>query len=65
MRSIFLDKLKVALISEEFPPFDFGGVAAHCYDLAYSLSRKGIDTTVFSGRSSKITRQKINNTSRT
>jgi glycosyltransferase involved in cell wall biosynthesis len=57
---MYLGSLKVALVSEEFPPFDFGGVAANCYDLAYSLSRKGIDTTVFSGRSPKITRQKIN-----
>jgi len=45
--------LKVALISHEFPPHMFGGIASVCYDLAYSLSKKGIPTTVFCGTPGK------------
>ena len=48
---MYLKSLRVGLISEEFPPFSFGGVGLHCFDLAYSLSKKGICTTVFSDRS--------------
>ncbi|MFX0211194.1 MAG: glycosyltransferase family 4 protein [Candidatus Hodarchaeota archaeon] len=47
--------LKVALISDEFPPFTFGGVGAVCHDLAYSLSKKKIDTTVFCRGSRRLT----------
>lgn len=47
--------MKVALISKEFPPFAFGGVASNCYDLAHSLARSGVDTTVFCGRSKQPT----------
>jgi glycosyltransferase involved in cell wall biosynthesis len=47
--------LRVALISEEYPPFTFGGIGAVCYDLANSLSRKGVETTVFCGKSQRIT----------
>lgn len=54
--------MKVALISHEFPPFIFGGIGSHCYNLACSLSKKGINTTVFTGKSKKITIEKLNNT---
>lgn len=57
---MLLDSLKVALISEEFPPFTFGGVSAVCYDLAYSLSKKRIFATVFCGRSPKLAVERVN-----
>ncbi|MCJ7635393.1 glycosyltransferase family 4 protein [Candidatus Bathyarchaeota archaeon] len=41
--------LKVALVSNEFPPFITGGIGTHCYDLACSLSAKGVETKVLSG----------------
>lgn len=41
--------LKVALISSEYPPSRVGGVSAVCHDLACSLSKKGVNTTVFCG----------------
>lgn len=49
----------MALISEEFPPFMFGGISTVCYDLAHSLSKKGIDTTVFCGRSNRPTLERL------
>lgn len=51
---------KVALISDEFPPYIFGGVGSHCFDLAHSLSRKSIEVTVFCGRSPKMRTEEIN-----
>jgi len=56
----YLDNLKIALISEEFPPFTFGGISTLCYDLAYSLSKKRIFTTVFSGKSKELTIERVN-----
>ncbi len=55
-----MSDFKVALISEEFPPFSFGGISANCYDLAHSLSKKGISTTVFTGRTEKKTTETVN-----
>ena len=46
-----MKNFKVALISHEFPPFAIGGIGYQCYDLAYSLSRKKIDTVVLCGKS--------------
>jgi len=54
------DSFKVALISEEYPPFAFGGIASACNDLAHALSQKGISTTVFCGRSSRILTERVN-----
>jgi glycosyltransferase involved in cell wall biosynthesis len=51
---------KVALISEEFPPFMFGGIGAVISDLADSLSKRKISTTVFCGGSKKIAIEKSN-----
>ncbi len=48
------DALKVALVSPEFPPATIGGIGAVANDLAINLSRKGVQTTVFCGRSNKI-----------
>lgn len=45
--------LKVALVSHEFPPSIVGGIGTHCYDLACSLSAKGIETKVLCGTNSK------------
>ena len=52
--------LKVAMVSGAYPPFSFGGVSAVCYDLATSLSKKGVSTTVFSGKSEKIAIERVN-----
>jgi glycosyltransferase involved in cell wall biosynthesis len=52
--------MKVALISEEFPPFMFGGIGSACYDYAMALSKKGIKTTVFCGRTNRITKEQMN-----
>jgi 1,4-alpha-glucan branching enzyme len=52
--------LKVCLISHEFPPFFFGGIGSHCYDLAYNLAKMGIHVTVFAGRSKNLQKEKIN-----
>lgn len=46
-----MDDFKVTLISHEFPPYTIGGIGSQCYDLAYSLSHKKIDTVVICGRS--------------
>lgn len=55
------DNLKVALVSSEYPPSSLGGVSAVCYDLAMSLSKKGVSTTVFCGKSDKIAVERVNN----
>ena len=47
-----MKKFKVALISHEFPPYAIGGIGYQCYDLAYSLSKKNIETVVLCGKSS-------------
>ncbi len=53
-------QLKVALISEEYPPFTFGGVGAVCQDLAQVLSKNGVQTTVLCGRAKHITIEQPN-----
>jgi glycosyltransferase involved in cell wall biosynthesis len=53
--------LKVVLISHEFPPFFFGGVGAHCYNLAYNLAKTGTHVTVLAGGSKEIEIKKMNN----
>lgn len=56
-----MNSIKVALFSHEFPPFLFGGIGSNCYDLAHSLSKKGVETTVFCGRPHKgISIEKVN-----
>jgi len=57
---MYLGSLKVALVSEEYPPYMIGGAGTVCYHLACYLSKRGIDTTVFSGRSSKLAAERIN-----
>lgn len=53
--------LKVALISHEFPPYIIGGIASHCYDLAYNLAKKQISTKVICGTIHNVQeRTKIN-----
>jgi len=37
------------LISHDFPPYAFGGIAAVCYDLAHSLAKRGVSVTVIAG----------------
>jgi glycosyltransferase involved in cell wall biosynthesis len=48
------------LISEEYPPFSFGGVGSVCHDLAYALSKRGISTTVLCGRAQQMQIEQIN-----
>jgi glycosyltransferase involved in cell wall biosynthesis len=55
-----MDSPRIALLTEEFPPFTFGGIASFCNDLAHHLSEKRVTTTVFSGKSKKIAEQKVN-----
>jgi glycosyltransferase involved in cell wall biosynthesis len=56
-----LHTFRVALISHEFPPFLIGGIGSHCYDLAYSLSKKKVDTTVICGSlSNQVEVDKVN-----
>jgi glycosyltransferase involved in cell wall biosynthesis len=50
---------RIAIISQEFPPFTIGGIAAICYDLAYSLSKKGLPVTVFCGKSKSLHVQRL------
>ena len=38
----------------------FGGIGSACYDYAIALSRKGVDTTVFCGKSKKISIEETN-----
>ncbi|MCW4010410.1 MAG: glycosyltransferase family 4 protein [Candidatus Bathyarchaeota archaeon] len=55
-----MKSLKVALISEEYPPFMFGGIGSACHDFAAALSKKGVQTTVFCGKSRKVRREHVN-----
>ena len=52
--------LRIALVSEEFPPNIHGGAGTFCYNLANELSKRKIETTVFTGKSNKIAKEKIN-----
>jgi len=60
MRWCILKDLKVALISDDFPPFTFGGVGSVCHDLAYNLSKKKVHTTVLCRGSRKTTVEEPN-----
>jgi glycosyltransferase involved in cell wall biosynthesis len=42
--------LHVALISQDFPPFAYGGIASSCSDLANALVSEGVAVDIFSGR---------------
>jgi glycosyltransferase involved in cell wall biosynthesis len=53
-------ELRVALVTEEYPPFSFGGISSVCYDLAHALSAKGVQTTVFCGRSKTMKIERVN-----
>jgi len=55
-----LDIPSVALISEEFPPYMFGGIGSVCHDLAYSLAQRKVQTTVLCGRSRRVAVEKTN-----
>lgn len=55
-----MHSIKIALISEEYPPYIIGGTGTFCYHLAHWLSKRNISTTVFSGRSRKLIREKVN-----
>lgn len=55
-----MNNIRVALISHEFPPYMFGGISSNCYDLAHSLSKRGVATTVFCGKSNKMYVEELN-----
>jgi glycosyltransferase involved in cell wall biosynthesis len=40
--------MHVAIISQDFPPASYGGIASSCFDLANALEKHGINVTVFS-----------------
>jgi glycosyltransferase involved in cell wall biosynthesis len=44
-----VNRLHVALISHEYPPFIYGGVATFVENLAHGLLRRGVDVTVLAG----------------
>ncbi len=52
--------LRVALVSGEYPPASLGGTAAVCFDLSLNLSKRKIHTTVFCGKSKKLSVEKVN-----
>jgi glycosyltransferase involved in cell wall biosynthesis len=54
------EDLNIALVSAEYPPNSLGGVSTVCRDLAANLSKRGISTTVFCGRSRKIAIEQMN-----
>jgi glycosyltransferase involved in cell wall biosynthesis len=58
----FCKAMRVALVSEEYPPFLFGGIASVCSDLAQSLSDKGVHVTVLCGKACEITVERLSNT---
>ena len=51
--------LEVALLSPEYPPSSIGGISTVCYDLSINLSKQGISTTVFCGKSNTIAVEKV------
>ena len=51
---------RIALVSEEYPPYHQGGTGTFCYNLANLLSKEKIAVTVFCGKSAKVQRNKIN-----
>jgi glycosyltransferase involved in cell wall biosynthesis len=41
------DKLRVLIISSEYPPFLIGGLGTHVYELSKGLQQKGVEVFVF------------------
>lgn len=50
---------KIALISNEFPPYMFGGIGTQCYDLAFSLSKQKFHVKVLTGGSKQMRIERI------
>lgn len=42
-----MSKLRVAMIGWEFPPLKVGGLAVHCYNLAYELASNGVEVDFY------------------
>jgi glycosyltransferase involved in cell wall biosynthesis len=40
--------MRVALLSQDFPPASYGGIASSCFDLANNLQNLGINVDIFS-----------------
>jgi 1,4-alpha-glucan branching enzyme len=51
---------KIALVSEEYPPHIHGGVGTFCYSLATWAAKRKIPTTVFTGKSKRLTKETVN-----
>jgi len=52
--------LRIAILTNEYPPFIFGGVGTFCQNLAEALAEEGLDVTVIAGspeKTPKRTRQ--------
>jgi predicted glycosyltransferase len=43
------DKMRIVLLSHEYPPYIFGGIGTFMRNLARDLSRCGVEVTVISG----------------
>lgn len=48
-------KMRVGIICHEYPPDVIGGIPVQTYEIAHSLSRKGIDVELFCGKARKPT----------
>lgn len=46
-------KLRVAILSNEYPPFIFGGIGTFCQNLAEALARQGVEVLVIGGSPEK------------
>ena len=41
-----MERVKVLMLSWEYPPRRIGGIAAHVHDLSLALSKQGVDVAV-------------------
>jgi len=52
-------KMRVAIITHEFPPFIFGGIGVFTQNLAEALTKQGLDVLVIAGSPDKLPKRKI------
>lgn len=41
--------MRVAIITSDYPPYNFGGIGEFCKNLAEALARQGVDVVVITG----------------
>jgi glycosyltransferase involved in cell wall biosynthesis len=49
--------LRVAILSNEYPPYIFGGIGTFCQNLAEALARQGVEVLVIAGSPEKYPKQ--------